>query len=247
MADLRYLVVNADDFGLSSGVNRGIIEAHERGIVTSASLMVRASAAVEAATYGREQPGFSLGLHVDLGEWSYGRDGEWRQAYGVIADDNPTAVREEVSRQLEQFRALVGVAPSHLDSHQHVHLCDPAKSVLLGIARELDVPLRHFTHGFEYCGAFYGQTGKGDPMPEAITVEALIDTLASLTAHLTELACHPGLGGDLDNTYGIEREIEVTTLCDPRVRGAITAAGVRLISFAGVHRLGLTVQACQGD
>ena len=50
------LIVNADDFGLSEGVNRGIIEAHERGIVTSASLMVLRPAAASAADYSREDP-----------------------------------------------------------------------------------------------------------------------------------------------------------------------------------------------
>ncbi len=52
----RYLIVNADDFGLSEGVNRGIIRAHEQGIVTSASLMVRGAAAAEAARYARAAP-----------------------------------------------------------------------------------------------------------------------------------------------------------------------------------------------
>ena len=54
MDSKRFLIVNADDFGLSEGVNRGIIEAHERGIVTSASLMVLKPAAASAAAYGRE-------------------------------------------------------------------------------------------------------------------------------------------------------------------------------------------------
>jgi predicted glycoside hydrolase/deacetylase ChbG (UPF0249 family) len=53
MSTNRYLIVNADDFGQSHGVNRGVIEAFENGIVTSASLMVRWPAAVEAAAYAR--------------------------------------------------------------------------------------------------------------------------------------------------------------------------------------------------
>lgn len=56
-----YLIVNANDFGQSAGVNQGIITAHEQGIVTSASLMVRWPAAVEATAYGRAHPEFSLG------------------------------------------------------------------------------------------------------------------------------------------------------------------------------------------
>src|ERR1700722_19032593 len=58
----RYVIVNADDFGQSRGINQGIIQAHEQGIVTSASLMVRWAGAAEAAAYGRAHPNFSLGL-----------------------------------------------------------------------------------------------------------------------------------------------------------------------------------------
>src|SRR4051794_10944670 len=76
MSDRRYLIVNADDLGYSARVNGGIFEAHQRGIVTSASLMVRWSAAAAAVAAARRCPGLSLGLHLDLGEWSY-CDGEW--------------------------------------------------------------------------------------------------------------------------------------------------------------------------
>src|SRR5437764_14850027 len=76
----RELIVNADDFGRSPATNDGIIRGHEHGIVTSASLMVRWPAAVEAARYARRHPGLSLGLHVDLGEWAY-LDGQWVLVY----------------------------------------------------------------------------------------------------------------------------------------------------------------------
>ena len=71
MAGEKYLIVNADDFGQSPGVNRGIIAAHQRGIVTSASLMTRWLAAGEASLYAKEHPELSIGLHLDLGEWAY--------------------------------------------------------------------------------------------------------------------------------------------------------------------------------
>ena len=72
----RLLIVNADDFGMSEDVNRGILKAHFEGIVTSASLMVRWPDAAEAADYGRKHPGLSVGLHFDTGEWTC-RNGEW--------------------------------------------------------------------------------------------------------------------------------------------------------------------------
>jgi predicted glycoside hydrolase/deacetylase ChbG (UPF0249 family) len=62
----RILIVNADDFGLSGGVNRGVARAHDEGIVTSTSAMVRRDAIDEAAQLARERPKLSVGLHVDL-------------------------------------------------------------------------------------------------------------------------------------------------------------------------------------
>ncbi|MDQ3931797.1 MAG: ChbG/HpnK family deacetylase, partial [Actinomycetota bacterium] len=62
----KYLIVNSDDFGASRGVNRGIIEAHTDGIVTSASLMVTGRAVNEAVSLSREYPALSVGLHWDV-------------------------------------------------------------------------------------------------------------------------------------------------------------------------------------
>src|SRR5215469_9782086 len=102
-AATKYLVVNADDFGISPGVNRGIIEAHERGIVTSTSFMTRWPAAPDAAEYARAHPEFGVGLHIDLSEWIC-RNGEWEPLYEVVSLDDPKAVRDEIYRQLETFR-----------------------------------------------------------------------------------------------------------------------------------------------
>ena len=120
-ASTKYLIVNADDFGQSYGVNRGIIKAYCRGIVTSASLMVRWPGATEASAYARAHPSLSLGLHVDLGEKVF-RQGEWVPVYGVVPLQDMTAIRAEITHQLEVFYRLMGHDPSHLDSHQHVHL-----------------------------------------------------------------------------------------------------------------------------
>jgi chitin disaccharide deacetylase len=230
MAAKRYLIVNADDFGQSPSVNWGIIEAHERGIVTSASLMVRWPAAAEAAVYSRQHPNLSLGLHVDLGEWAY-RGEDWVLLYQVVPFHDTAAVADEVSRQLMTFRRLVGKDPTHIDSHQHVHLREPLRTVLTAVARELTVPLRHCSADICYRGDFYGQTAHGAPFPDAISVGALINILGTLPPGCTELGCHPGIGDDLDTMYCSERVEEVKVLCDPRVRTSIATMGIELRSF----------------
>ncbi|MGB7948954.1 MAG: ChbG/HpnK family deacetylase, partial [Candidatus Binatia bacterium] len=68
MSGEKYLIVDADDFGQSPGINRGIIEAHDHGIVTTASLMTQWPGADEAAVYAKKHPELSVGLHLDLGD-----------------------------------------------------------------------------------------------------------------------------------------------------------------------------------
>ena len=124
----KHLIVNADDLGLSEGVNQGIFEAAEHGIVTSASLMVRQEAAASAARRVRHGSQLSVGLHLDLGEWVF-RDNEWVPLYSVVPTKDAKAVEQEIGRQLSEFRRLVGRDPTHIDSHQHA-LPDPNRHFL---------------------------------------------------------------------------------------------------------------------
>lgn len=225
----RRLVVNADDFGLSPGVNAGILRGHAEGIVTTASLMVHAPAAEAAVAAAADHPRLAIGLHVDLGEWIRAGGG-WRAAYEVVDTRDPGAVSAELERQLHRFRELTGHAPSHLDSHQHVHREEPVRSILGVRARELGVPLRH--HGrVRYCGAFYGQDGDGAPLPGAITAERLARLVAELPDGATELCCHPAAADEPGTAYGAERLRELDALCDGRVRAAIEQGDVRLCTF----------------
>jgi chitin disaccharide deacetylase len=143
-------------------------------------------------------------------------------------------VSRELERQLEGFRALLGRDPSHLDSHQHRHTWPLVQPLFKRMARNLGVPLRRTKLGIPFCGSFYGHDGRGRPDHDAITPEALIELLEGLEPGATELGCHPGYAFDLDSWYRMEREQEVRSLCDPRVRATVTRLGVRLCTFAEV-------------
>ena len=233
MSGPRLLIVNADDFGQSPGVNRGVMRTHDEGIVTAATLMVRWPAAQAAASAARHRPELDVGLHLDLGEWHY-VDGDWRARYEVVDTADAKAVDAEVGAQLDAFRRLLDRDPSHLDSHQHVHRHEPVRSSLRRAGERLGVPVRHFSGKVRYRGDFYGQDGRGWPVPDAITVEFLLRLLEALPEGVTELGCHPGVPDRLQSTYHAERATEVATLCDARVRSAIEQLGVRLTTFAEV-------------
>jgi chitin disaccharide deacetylase len=230
---VRSLIVNADDLGLSPGVNDGVVRGYVCGIVTSASLMVRQPAATSAVASVRAHPGLSIGLHVDLAEWECHGE-RWDLRYSRVDVADAEAVRRELQHQLELFERLVGTAPSHLDSHQHVHREQPAAGLMRELAARLGVPLRHRSDA-RYCGSFYGQGRRGVPYPDAITPPALAGLIRDLPEGTTELCCHPAVHAEAGWSYGQERTTELATLCSATVRKAVSEAGVRLLGFRDMN------------
>jgi predicted glycoside hydrolase/deacetylase ChbG (UPF0249 family) len=219
----RYLIVNADDFGASEGVNRGIVECHTNGVVTSTSLMVTGRAAAEAAALSRAHPELGIGLHWDV--W-----GEDEREFDIYDID---AVRGEFSRQLEEFRRLVGRDPTHVDSHRHVHLDEHLMPVFRELVEPIGVPLREDGR-VGFVGGFYAQWEWGVTNLEYVSVESLERMLREeVPPGWTEFSCHPGYRSPgYEAMYLEEREAEVRTLTDPRSRAAVDDRGIRLASYA---------------
>jgi len=132
------LIVNADDFGASSAINRAVVEAYRDGILTSASLMVTGDAADEAVALARAHPGLAVGLHLVLvqgrGATPPERRPHLKGADGRLPRD-PVALglrlgvdaatrreaRAEIGAQLERF-AATGLPLSHVDGHLNFHM-----------------------------------------------------------------------------------------------------------------------------
>ena len=134
---MRRLIVNADDFGFTAGVNRGIVEAHSRGIVTSATLMANGPAFAEAAHLANTVPTLSIGCHVvlidgrpvlsaeqvpSLTSAGLFRDGMMTFAARAIAGSiDADEITAEATAQIRKIQAA-GIAVSHVDTHKHTHL-----------------------------------------------------------------------------------------------------------------------------
>src|SRR5436309_14451808 len=110
---MRFLIVNGDDFGASRGINRGILEAHHRGILTSTSLLVDTPWSEDAACLSRAAPDIGIGLHVDFagypraGEGGRGREERGRYTGpGEIDDDE--SCREGLNGWYRRCQVLVG-------------------------------------------------------------------------------------------------------------------------------------------
>ena len=204
--------MNADDLGMSQGLNRGIAEAHRSGIVTSASLMVDQPAAEEGAQLAG---GLSLGLHAVLDE------------RGVLLV--PLAeVPQELERQLARFEELVGSPPTHVDSHHHLHRDPRFLPPFTTFAERHDLPLRD--RDARHCGLFYGRWD-GESHTEQVGVASLLRILGGLEDGVTEMGCHPGYAEGLDSSYTLEREHEVRTLTDARVRARLEELEIELVGW----------------
>jgi len=143
---MRRLIVNADDFGFTRGVNAGIVEAFHNGILRSATLMANGAAFEDAVERARQTPGLDLGCHLVLiGGRAAAPPGLplpqttqellWRLARGLSA----AAIEQEFSAQIEKI-AAAGLQPTHLDTHKHTHLAPPVLEAVLGVARRYGIP-----------------------------------------------------------------------------------------------------------
>lgn len=246
---MKRLIVNADDFGLTAGVSRGILEAHRKGIVTSTTLLVTRPLSPELLVE-LKSAALGVGLHLNLtlgtplspasavpslvdGEGKFIRDA--RQA---AARAEPGEVEQELRAQVNAFQALLGCAPTHLDSHHHVGRHSPVREVVWRLAQELDVPVRSQDEeirqaaqaaGLRTPDHFFGESG-----PEPYwSAERLLAHLAALSEGVSEFMTHPGYyDSDLAGSrYGAQREVELQGLTDPAVRRAVEERGIRLCHF----------------
>jgi hopanoid biosynthesis associated protein HpnK len=151
----RFLIINGDDFGLSSGHNQAIIDAHEQGVLTSTSLMVTAPAFDEAVTLAKAHPNLAVGLHLVLGCGkavlppseiphlvdAQGNFSDQNNLAGIRYNLSPQARRElplEIRAQLEKFRAT-GLQLSHVDGHNHMHFNPAVLHALAELAEEFNI------------------------------------------------------------------------------------------------------------
>ena len=255
---MKRLIVNADDLGRSPGIDHGIVRAHERGIVTSTTLMANAPGAGRAAALARECPRLDVGVHLVL---TYARpltdparipslverDGSFPRSPSAIVGEGRVSGEEALIEYRAQFaraEELLGRRPSHVDTHHWVH-DDPALEWAIGeLALETGVATRQHdaaqrerlrARGVRTPDRFCRAFQHGDNVAVASLLRILA-TIASDGDGTTELMCHPGEKGDSEllatSSYARERPVELATLTDERVREAIAAQGLVLSTFA---------------
>lgn len=248
---MKSLIVNADDFGRTPGVNAGVLEAHGRGIVTSATVMVLEKAAARGIREASERARrLSLGLHFcvtgggppaaparDLPTLAPG--GRFPRTPEELPERIPPAeVREELEAQIEIFRMLARQEPSHLDSHHHAALHPAIAPVFADVARSRGFPARASNAAARralraarvatpdrFEDGFHG---------DGVSIETLARILEELPDGVTELMCHPAVVDDelrRGSRYAERRDEEREILCDREIRQRVREGGIRLVGF----------------
>jgi predicted glycoside hydrolase/deacetylase ChbG (UPF0249 family) len=253
----RRLIVNADDFGLTVGVSRGILRAHREGLVTSTTVLASLPPQPELDTAAAALRGLGLGLHFNL---TWGRpvsppesvrslvdaEGRFGRDLAALAERaRPEDVRREADAQIEAFVRRFGRAPTHLDSHHHAHRVPRVMDAVVDVALAARLPLRSqdagFRDGLRRLDVATTDHFVGDAQSDPYwTSERLLDQLAVLPLGLTELMCHPGVFDDdlAYSRYGRQREVELRALCDPEARATVERLDIRLCHFGALGAAG---------
>lgn len=141
---MKRLIVNADDFGFTHDVNRGIIEAHTKGILTATTLMANGAAFNDAVALARQHPTLDVGCHLVLVQGpSLARSGS------MLPPDIKTLLHALALRRFRPYEELrlqvqkifdSGVRPSHLDTHKHTHVLPPVLDAVARLSEDFRIP-----------------------------------------------------------------------------------------------------------
>jgi predicted glycoside hydrolase/deacetylase ChbG (UPF0249 family) len=152
----RQLIVNADDYGRSPGVSRGILDAHRGGIVTSTTVMINQPGIEPQLEEALACEGLGIGLHLVFSAWRpllppatipglVRSDGMFLDQHTLWAQAERIPLEQltaELAAQLERFVSLAGGEPDHLDCHHFVHLYPPFFQIYADLAAQYSLPLR---------------------------------------------------------------------------------------------------------
>jgi len=246
---LKSLIVNADDFGFTRDVNEGIVEAHQRGILTATTLMATGDHFDHAVQLARENPTLDVGCHLVL----VGSPGFPDSVPQLIAAVRKMPVYDLLAAQVRRI-VDAGIEPTHLDTHKHTHLLPPVLDAVARISEEFRIPWvrrpfdfpmeaggigwskravsRALTamrgrfhrvlteHGCRFTDHFAGFKVTGNY--DAAYLEKLI---AELPEGSTEFMCHPGRCTDelrrQRTRLKESRQGELDALTAPSVRAAL--------------------------
>lgn len=243
------LIINADDFGLRPGVDRGIMQLLLQGAVQSVSVMVNQSSSREAMAFIRNHPEFGAGLHLDLDSYFY--EGGFctdRQGKFLVPElffDNPVLL-ERIARDLDEqislFYSGTGRMPDHLDGHHHVHLFPAVLQMVVPAMTAAGIPAIRFIKSFyslssERAACMELLEQNRIAFAEKLVIGAVLPPDSSACS--AEILVHPAADEPEEETWRIEH---YRVLQSYDFRSALESGNYRLIRFSELecscHRQG---------
>ncbi|MCD4782715.1 MAG: carbohydrate deacetylase [Candidatus Eremiobacteraeota bacterium] len=247
----KWIIFNADDFGLTPGVSRGIMEAHRLGVVRSTSLMPNLPSFEESVEMLKQCPNLDVGVHVNLTFGTPVSDPSevrsllddsgnfWRKPSLLLESAKIDEMRKEIRLQIEKC-VDAGLTLTHLDSHHHLHGCSTEvldifidnacefKLALRSINREMRQSIRDRgipTPDF-FNDDFYGE--------ENITLERIENIIETMPQGYCEVMCHPGfIDEELSekSSYNKSRNLEVKILTHPRTMQSLQKKEAKMLGY----------------
>ncbi|MBI4431491.1 MAG: ChbG/HpnK family deacetylase [Candidatus Omnitrophica bacterium] len=249
----RKLIVNADDGNLTAGVIKGVLLAHDRGIVTSTTIFANVALTRELKEAFSGRPGLGLGVHLNItlgnpvaplsdvrpilaGE----KFGKHDETFFKRIDRK--ALYLEYKAQIEKFEDWLGKPPTHVDTHHHLHRFPPVFEVLLEIAEEYGIPFRLSEcvdlavrdnveeRGIALADHLFPDI---DPFPH-FTRARLKEVLSTLPEGVNELMTHPAV---IDNelrkisSFVEPRAEELEALGDSTLRTLLSDSHIELTHY----------------
>lgn len=224
----KYLIINADDFNLTRGVDRAILECHDKGLVTSTTVLVTLPFLKSSVKELRRRPFLGKGIHLSLtlGEAVHPKTPFplKRELLKRLHKLSGKDVEREYEAQILKFKKLLGEFPSHMDTHHHVHIVPNILSAVRRLSAKYDMPYRLQTHHlFEDL----------DPKKHW-TREKFAQCLRKLPSGISEIMVHPGfVGAPLRkiSSFLTGRNAERKLLQDAKLRSLLDEINIKLINF----------------
>lgn len=248
------LIINADDFGHSKGINMGIIEAYQDGILTSTTLMAGMPGFDQAVELSKQNPGLGVGVHLTL-TCGY----PVSKGLKTIVDDkgafqnlsfyenkdnldliNLDEVYKEWKSQIEKVIAS-GIVPTHIDSHHHINSVGKLKKIYLKLADEYNLPVRNnfeLPEGYKSTSKmidYFDHIGSSKSIWKHMDTNNLIKDCKNYDS--IEIMCHPAYVDAFlveNSSYTLGRTSTLKELLNPEVKKLLEDNGIKLVTFNNI-------------
>ncbi len=245
------VIINADDFGITDGVTCGIVDAIQQGVVTSTTAMACVPGAAERLRYWAPKIPRRIGAHLQLTTGRplshpsliptlCGPDGNFHPSKSTLANASIREILYEWQLQY-QFLLDLGIQPTHIDTHHHVHKLPNVFEAYCEMAMRRAIPARAVTPAMRLslrqasisCPDHMVLDFYGDNL-NVNSLLALAINMTALKNEVVEIMCHPGYSCHTLpalSKYIHQRDQEMAVLCSPQLKERLSTYGIALCSY----------------